>query len=168
VTTPRLRRRLLCMIYEALLVFGIIFFADLLFDLLTQSRHALAFRTARQIWLFFIIGAYFVFFWHRKGQTLAMKTWHLQLTNATYQPISWQQAVVRYMLAWFWFLPAILLAYALHLKIPAALGLIAIGMLLWALCIFFDKDRQFLHDKLAGTRLVIVPPAAKKPNKEAD
>jgi uncharacterized RDD family membrane protein YckC len=164
VTTPRLRRRLLCMIYEALLVFGIIFFAGMAFDLITQSRHALAFRTSRQIWLFLIIGVYFVFFWHRKGQTLAMKTWHLQLTNAAFKPISWQQAVARYVLAWFWFLPGILLAYALHLKIPATLGVVGIGMVVWALCIFFDKDRQFLHDKLAGTRLVIVPVADNKLN----
>jgi uncharacterized RDD family membrane protein YckC len=28
--------------------------------------------------------------------------------------------------------------------------------LLWALV---DRDRQFLHDRLAGTRLVAVPPA---------
>jgi uncharacterized RDD family membrane protein YckC len=31
----------------------------------------------------------------------------------------------------------------------------------WALTAFFDKDRQFLHDKLAGTRLVSLPKAVK-------
>jgi uncharacterized RDD family membrane protein YckC len=155
------------MIYESLLVLGVIFFADLIFDVLTQSRHALMLITTRRILLFVVIGIYFTFFWHKEGQTLAMKTWQIRLTNAEFKPISWQQAVLRYLLAWLWFLPAILIAYTLNLKMPATLGLIGLGMVIWALCIFFDKERQFLHDKLAGTRLVLVP-AIVNPTDQAD
>jgi uncharacterized RDD family membrane protein YckC len=150
------------MIYDALLLLGVIFFTGLIFDVLTQSRHALMLHTTRQILLFVMIGMYFTFFWRKEGQTLAMKTWQIRLTNAAFEPISWRQAVVRYLLAWLWFLPAILIGYALNFKIPATLGLIAVGMVIWALCIFFDKDRQFLHDKLAGTRLIIVPAVVTK------
>lgn len=155
------------MIYESLLVLGVIFFADLIFDVLTQSRHALMLITPRRILLFVVIGIYFTFFWHKEGQTLAMKTWQIRLTNAAFEPISWQQAVLRYLFAWLWFLPAILIAHTLHLKMPATLGLIGLGMVIWALCIFFDKERQFLHDKLAGTRLVLVP-AILNPTDQAD
>jgi hypothetical protein len=30
---------------------------------------------------------------------------------------------------------------------------VAVGIAVWALTAFLDKDRQFLHDKIAGTRL---------------
>jgi hypothetical protein len=33
-------------------------------------------------------------------------------------------------------------------------------MLLWALAVFLDRDRQFLHDRLAGTRIIQLPPIA--------
>jgi hypothetical protein len=33
-------------------------------------------------------------------------------------------------------------------------------MLLWALAVFLDRDRQFPHDRLAGTRIVRLPPMA--------
>jgi len=36
------------------------------------------------------------------------------------------------------------------------------GIVLWSLTAFLDKDRQFLHDKIAGTRLVLLPPREKK------
>jgi hypothetical protein len=45
-----------------------------LFDVITQSKHALTLRHLRQLWLFVIIGIYFVFCWTRSGQTLAMQT----------------------------------------------------------------------------------------------
>ena len=40
---------------------------------------------------------------------------------------------------------------------PGQTGIaIVIGMVAWALTAFLDKDRQFLHDRLAGTRLVLL------------
>ena len=60
-TIPSVKRRLACMLYESLLLFGVVFIADWLLDTLTQSRHALVLRHTRQAWLFFVIGAYFVF-----------------------------------------------------------------------------------------------------------
>jgi uncharacterized RDD family membrane protein YckC len=79
-----------------------------------------------------VLGAYFLWYWHRRGQTLAMQTWKLQLTSASGEPLSWPQLLLRYALAW----PSILFY---------GIGLI------WAL---FDRDRQFLHDRLAGTRII--------------
>jgi hypothetical protein len=38
------------------------------------------------------------------------------------------------------------------LWIPAA------NMLLWTLTIYFDPHRQFLHDRIAGTRIIDVSP----------
>jgi hypothetical protein len=33
----------------------------------------------------------------------------------------------------------------------------------WGLTAFLDRDRQFLHDRLAGTRLVLLPKTVRTP-----
>ena len=48
------------MMYEGVLLFGVIFLAGYLFDTLTQSRNALMWRSSRQLILFLAIGLYFV------------------------------------------------------------------------------------------------------------
>jgi uncharacterized RDD family membrane protein YckC len=152
--TPSLKRRLVCMVYEAMLLFGVVFIAGWLFDTLTQSRHALYLRSARQLWLFLVLGAYFVYFWCHGGQTLAMKTWRIKLAVPGHDRISQRQAIARYLLAWLWFLPAMALDYVLGLTGWASIAVILAGIGLWAMTALFDNDRQFLHDRLAGTRLV--------------
>ena len=53
--------------------------------------------------------------------------------------------------------PVIVCAAAgLHAKTEISIAL-AVGIVAWALTAFLDKDRQFLHDRLAGTRLVQLP-----------
>lgn len=154
--TPPLKRRLASMLYEAMLLFGVLFISGWLFDTLTQSRHALMLRHGRQVLLFLVLGLYFVFFWHRSGQTLAMKTWRIRLVARDETQVSWVRAVMRYLLAWMWFLPALSLDYALDLKGWASINVLVIGMIIWALTILLNKNRQFLHDRLAGTRLIVV------------
>lgn len=149
------------MVYEAMLLFGVVFVAGWLFDTLSQSRHALTLRHARQAWLFLVLGIYFVFFWCHGGQTLAMKTWRIKLVCPGKPKLPLGKAVARYLLAWIWFLPAMGLAYAFELKAWASIGVIILGIALWAMTILFDEDRQFLHDRLLGTRQIdAVEPAS--------
>lgn len=149
------------MLYESLLLFGVLFFAAWIFSTLLQQKHALYLRHALQVWLFLVLGAYFVYFWHRSGQTLAMKTWRIKLVAANGGPVSFTRATVRFLLCWIWFLPALALDAALGLKQWASIGLPVLGMVLWATSILLDKNRQFLHDRLAGTALVsLLPPPA--------
>ena len=154
LTAPSVKRRLACMLYESLLLFGVIFAADWLLDTLTQSRHALALRHTRQAWLFVVIGAYFVFFWCRSGQTLAMKTWHLKICAPGEARLPLRRAVLRYCLAWMWFLPAMAIDAAFGLGGWPSIVVILIGMCAWMATTRFDPRRQFLHDRLAGTRIV--------------
>jgi uncharacterized RDD family membrane protein YckC len=142
------------MAYETILVFSVAFIAVLLFDVLTQKWPVTYLQNARQIWLFLVLGLYFVYFWCHGGQTLAMKTWRIKLTAPGHDRVPQRQAILRYLLAWLWFLPAIMLHYVLGLTIGASIGVILAGIGLWAMTALFDKDRQFLHDRLAGTRLV--------------
>jgi uncharacterized RDD family membrane protein YckC len=153
---PTLRRRLLSMVYESLLLFGVLFLAGYLFSTLTQQRSGLMYRHAMQAWLFLVLGAYFVWFWTHGGQTLAMKTWKIRLVDAQGQPVRAARAVLRYILAWLWVLPAMVLDWAFGLTGWGSVSLLAGWMALWALAMRVVPDHQFVHDRLAGTRLVSV------------
>lgn len=153
---PSLKRRLASMLYEAMLLFGVIAVTGGLFSTLLDQRHALYLRHQLQYVLFVVMGLYFVWFWMRGGQTLAMKTWRIRLLTRDGRPLDAWRATGRYLLAWMWVLPGLMLAWwtnaenAMLLLIPAA------NMLLWALTIYLDPERQFLHDRIAGTRIVAV------------
>jgi uncharacterized RDD family membrane protein YckC len=105
------------------------FFAAWVFFFVSGGRDATTglLRYALQIFIFAVFTAYFLWCWLRGGQTLAMKAWHIRLVEVT--PV---KALLRLLLA--------------VLLFPASI--------VWAL---FDRERQFLHDRLAGTRLVSVP-----------
>lgn len=116
------------MLYEALLVFAVAFFAAWLFFFASGGREATAgwLRLALQLFVFAVVAAYFLWCWLRGGQTLAMRAWRIRLVGIT--PV---KALLRLCLAF--------------LLVPTGLAI------LWSL---FDADRQFLHDRIVGTRLV--------------
>lgn len=145
------------MLYEAMLLFGVIGITGALFSVLLQQRHALYLRNALQVWLLFVLILYFVWFWTRGGQTLAMKTWRIQLVTKDGLPVKTGRAIYRYFLAWLWFLPGLALAEALDAKTWMLALIPAANILLWALTSYLDPQRQFLHDRIAGTRLIAIP-----------
>ncbi|MGI9027178.1 MAG: RDD family protein [Burkholderiaceae bacterium] len=156
IATPSLRRRFLSMTYEAMLLFAVAFIADYLFDAFTQSRHALMLRHARQMWLFAVLGMYFVWFWTHGGQTLAMKTWRIRLVGQNGSTLMLGRALARYLLLWIFVLPTLAVLDALGSggwMAVMALGLALVAPPFYAL---FDRERQFIHDRLLGTRLVSV------------
>lgn len=149
-----------CWLYEGMLMFGVVFIAGYLFGTLTQTRNALDNRHGLQLFVFLVCGIYFAWFWH-KGQTLAMKTWHIRIVDPSGQPLTQARALLRYLLSWVWFLPP--LAVLATRELPAGLiALVLVGWVLaWALASRLRRDRQFWHDAWAGTRLVDVRPAPK-------
>ncbi len=161
ITTPTVRRRLICMIYETLLLAAVELAAVSVFLLLTQNRQGPVYEHALQFTLFLVTAAYFIHFWTDSGHTLAMKTWRIKLVMPGYARLPIKVAAMRYLLAWGWFLPALVASYALGLSRPQMGIAIAIGIAAWASTAFLDKNRQFLHDKLAGTRLISLPKPVK-------
>lgn len=119
------------MVYEALLLFAVGFFASWLFFFASGARDATSgmLRHELQLFVVFVFGAYFLWSWLRSGQTVAMKAWKIRLVGAT--PA---RALLRFFLA--------------LVLVPTGISIV------WAL---FDRDRQFLHDRLAGTRLILLP-----------
>jgi uncharacterized RDD family membrane protein YckC len=128
-------RRLASAIYEILLLAAVVFIATWPFIIIFgDSTHGWR-RNALQAWVVFVCGVYFVSFWTRGGQTLPMKTWRMRIVRRGGGPIAAKQAIQRYGFA-------------------TLLGFGAFGLgFLWALV---DRDRQFLHDRLAGTAIVDV------------
>ncbi len=134
-------------------MFGVVFIAGYLFGTLSQTRNALDNRHALQAFLFVVFGIYFTWFW-AKGQTLAMKTWHIRVVDTAGLPVTQGRALVRYVLSWLWFLPP-LLAVA-PFSLPAGeITVIVLGWVaVWALSSRLHPQQQFWHDAWAGTRLV--------------
>jgi uncharacterized RDD family membrane protein YckC len=160
ISPPSLRRRMACWLYEGVLMFGVVWIAGYLFGTLSQTRNALDNRLGLQIFLFIVFGIYFVWFWH-KGQTLAMKTWHLRVVGLDGQAISQKRAMLRYALSWLWFVPP--LAAVAPFKLSGGeITVIVIGwVVVYALLSRFHPQRQFLHDAIAGTRLISHKPMSK-------
>lgn len=129
---PGLARRAACAVYETLILAALVLVATFPFLAFVGDSTAGPRRHLLQGWVLLVVGAYLAGFWTRGGQTIAMKTWRIRLEAADGGPVGAGRAVRRYLFA---------------LLGGAALG---IGFF-WA---FLDRDGQFLHDRLAGTRLV--------------
>jgi uncharacterized RDD family membrane protein YckC len=158
--TPGLRRRLAAMLYEAVVLFGVLMVSGLLFSTLTGQRHALQGRVELQLFLFSMLGLYFAWFWTHSGQTVAMKTWHVRVVHQNGRPLDWTNALARYVLSWLWFLPALGVSAALNLHTSGEYSVALLsGVVVYAALTRLLPDRQFLHDRLCRTRLVTWRPA---------
>src|SRR5690606_37795384 len=144
VTPPSRLRRFACMMYEDVLLFGVVFLASYLFDTLTQSRSGMMFRHGRQAVLFIAIGVYFILSWRKRGQTLPMKTWNIRLVDTEGQVPGLGRLLLRYALIW----PIPLLAALLVLMASRAPGYGSTDLLIvfapftlffWT---WFDPQRQ--------------------------
>lgn len=136
-TVPGIGRRLVVALYESLLLLGVLSVTFIVPNIAVGMVHGTV-PDGHWLWLHLatVLGIYFVWLWSLNGQTLAMQTWRVRLIDAaTGEKVTWRRALLRYALAW-----------------PAWL---ACGVtVIWAL---FDRDGQYLHDRMAGTRLVTLP-----------
>jgi len=119
------------LVYEAILLIPVLFIAAYLFLALTHAARTPVVHALFQLWLLGVLATYFAYCWRRGGQTLAMKTWHIRLARRDGATLSTREALARFALA-LW-----------------SVSLLGAGFW-WA---FVDRERQFLHDRLVGTRL---------------
>jgi uncharacterized RDD family membrane protein YckC len=132
MTTPGLARRLASMLYEGLVIFAVLLIGFLLPQILLHGFGLVMAPRLLLVHVILLLMFYFAWFWLNGGQTLPMKTWKLVLTNEDGGRLRPLQAILRYLAAW----PSVLF--------------FGVGIV-WAL---FDKNGQFLHDRIAGTRIV--------------
>jgi uncharacterized RDD family membrane protein YckC len=128
-----LRTRILSMTYEAILVAGLLVIATAFFIAIFGDSREQPLRAVLQLYLLLIVGIYLVWSWTDERRTLPMRTWHMRLVDRRGHCPNLRRAITRYLVA--------------------VLGIAACGVgLLWAL---IDPERQFLHDRIAGTRLAL-------------
>ena len=132
MNTPGLWRRMACWLYEGMLLFGVVFTAGLVFSVLSDTRHALQHPNLLFGFVAVIAGIYCVWFW-AKGQTLAMKTWHIRVVDRQNQPITQMRALSRYLLSLFWFAPPLMAYKPLHLGLVELLVVTLGWVAVWAM-----------------------------------
>jgi len=156
-----LARRLGALIYEALLLIAMALIVGFAFlPLLSPAgphRTALTIPPllARTVLFCALAGGaawYYTWSWSDGRRTLPQKTWRLRLVDVHGHALARRVALARYAAAWIG--PALaLIAYAALRPAPAArlaAGLLALNYA-WSV---FDRDRRFLHDRVAGTTVV--------------
>jgi uncharacterized RDD family membrane protein YckC len=142
-----------CWFYEGLLLFGVVFISGYLFGTLSQTRHALDNRHGLQAFLFLIFAIYFTWFWS-KGQTLAMKTWRIQVVDTAGLRLSQSRALRRYLFSWMWVSPPMIATAPFNLS-PIMVSLFCVAWVaVWAFSSRFQSRGQYWHDVWAGTQLV--------------
>lgn len=136
---PGFLRRLAAMLYDSLLLAALWFVVTALLLAMSGGRLAdpdrpLWLLHALRIGLLLVTFLFFAGFWTHGGQTLGMRAWRLRLVNSSGGPVSWKQALWRFAAA-----------------IPS-IGALGLG-LLW---MWIDPERCAAHDRLSGTRLILL------------
>lgn len=140
-----LGRRLAAMLYDGFLVVAIWFLLGFVMQILFGSTGnemvdgEVQTDPLRSTILFLLMmlsaWGFYAWFWTRSGQTLGMIAWRIRTESAAGGLISWQQAVLRWLLAW------------------PAFFLLGLGYL-W---LYLDPEGNALHDRGSGTRVVLLP-----------
>ena len=127
-----LRIRLLAMVYETVLMAALLLAATAIFLAVAGDSSRPPLRTALQVYLLTVAGIYFIWSWTGGRRTLAMRAWRIHLVDRDGGQVGLRTALVRYVCA------------------LLGIGACALG-LIWPI---FDSERRFLHDRIAGTRIV--------------
>lgn len=138
-------RRLVALLYDGFLVVAIWFLLGYLLQLIFGSSGnelvdgVVETDPFREKLLFFLMVSsallFYTFFWMRSGQTLGMIAWRIRTESAQGGLITANQALIRWLLAW------------------PSFFMLGLGYL-W---IYVDANGDALHDRLSGTRVVLLP-----------
>jgi uncharacterized RDD family membrane protein YckC len=144
-----------------LLTTAVVMAAGMLLQILWPGRNEVdpLRRHAEFVFLVGVLFAYFAWCWGRSGQTLAMQTWRVRLDTAAGGRAGVRALVIRFVVGFVAWAPLVpLIVWGRHHASPQLWTLAAAAWTalpyLWSA---LDRDRQFLHDRLAGTRLVELP-----------
>jgi uncharacterized RDD family membrane protein YckC len=137
--TPGLLRRLAAMVYDGLLLIAMVLVVGAVMVGLKGGEITSAagyWHLLLQLAVVSVPLIFFLWFWTHGGQTLGMRAWRLRLVTRTGASPGYARAALR-------------LAAALLSWLPLGLGY------LWVLV---DRDHLAWHDRLSGTRLVLLLP----------
>jgi uncharacterized RDD family membrane protein YckC len=168
LTTAGIGRRFGAMLYDSLILVGILIVATFPFLPFLHGKVLVPREVGALAYLYWLlelvlVTAFFVFFWTRRGQTLGMLAWRLRIQRADGGDVSWRDAIRR-----------LALVAALLIPAPAGYQLIwrewsdadartlatAVALLPFLTAYFWiriDRDRLAWHDRWSGTRVIVTP-----------
>jgi len=128
-------RRFAAIIYDSLLVIGLLMLATAVLLPFTHGEAIHAGNLPYRAYLALIIFLYFALGWTRSGQTLGMKAWRIRVQQPDGRAIGWRQSLIR--------------------AAVAVLSWLSLGAgFLWS---YIDGERRSWHDMASGTQLVRLP-----------
>jgi uncharacterized RDD family membrane protein YckC len=163
---PTIKRRIALNLYEMLVLFGVMAFTFLVPHLTIGVLFEVAAPSAiLMAHLYLVLAFYFMWYWTKTGQTLAMQTWRIQLVSEDGSIMKRSQALMRFAIGSLWLIPAALLLFiTIKMNPSASMGgsvsiiFFSITLFLWPLSAVLDrKNRQSIPDRWSGTRLVQLP-----------
>lgn len=130
-------RRMGAILYDSFLLFAVLLFAGLVSLPFTyQSFEQGHYSPFYSLYLLAVCYLYFAWQWHKGGQTLGMRTWHLYMENKDGGKPAWGHCLVHFLAALLSWLPL------------SGLGFV------W---IIFDKQNRALHDRISGVHILYRP-----------
>jgi len=124
-------RRFAAMLYDAFLILALwMISTTLIVALLTDGAKAQG--PLFQVFLYVEVAAFYIYFWHYKGQTLGMQVWKIKTVTDKDEQLSFDECLIRFL-------------FATVAVAPAGLGFA------W---IFFNRNRLAWHDIASRTRVI--------------
>ncbi|MCL4747954.1 MAG: RDD family protein [Burkholderiaceae bacterium] len=141
-------RRLMCIAYEAVLLFGVLFFFAYAFSALTQFKGDQGpLLWSFQAFILTVSSVYYGWSWSGGRRTLPMKTMMVRLETEPHVPPDAARATLRFLAAGAMTAAALACAAYVH-------GLFALLVFVPGAWSLVDRDRRALYDIACGTRLV--------------
>lgn len=137
--TPGFLRRLMAMFYDSILLFGIVLLASGLALMLNGGKPVQPNNPVYSLYMLLVIFWFYAWFWTHGGQTLGLRAWRSKVIRDDGQPLTWKDALLRFV-------------FAIVSLLPAGLGFF------WSL---IDRDNLAWHDRWSKTRLVLLAKAKK-------
>ncbi|TAN68933.1 MAG: RDD family protein [Methylobacter sp.] len=131
ISKPGFLRRLAAILYDLLLLIAVLFVATALLLPLNAGEAFTAQQFFFPLYLLLVSFLFYAWFWTHGGQTLGLRAWKIKLLTLEGKPISWKQALLRFMAA--------ILSW----------GFCGLGFL-W---ILVDENQRSWHDRLSKTEL---------------
>ncbi len=134
---PGFFRRCAAILYDMLVVCGVLIFAAALVVIPLGAIFGIEIRTGNvlyQAYLTAVIFVFFAWFWVHGGQTPGMRAWRIRLIREDGADIRWRDALIRFL-------------GAIAAWIPCGLGFI------WLLV---DRNKLTWYDRLSRTRPVML------------
>jgi uncharacterized RDD family membrane protein YckC len=154
-------RRMGAMLYDALLLIAVLMAVTALFLVATAGRGPDSNITLLYIYRLLLLAtaaAFFGLFWTRKGCTLGMQAWRLQIETSDARLPTWRDVALRLLSAVLPWSPA-LLAFGVAAQSGrrsiwmVGYALLAVGVLNY-IAAYWAADKRALHERWLNTRIV--------------